>query len=109
MEILSMVPQIRPSSTAPQKVLEGFHRNRFLLGAASNLTLSELLSGLGGMTGHSQPCAALGSVPGLEVGGREEHKSRNPFQMAVPKPFSFTHFILHLRLGIPPIIYTRAP
>lgn len=33
--------------------------------------------------------------------GREEHKSRNPSRMAVPKPFSSTHFILHLRLGDP--------
>lgn len=103
-----MVPQIRPSFMGPQKVLEGFRRNRFLLGAASNPTLPDLLSGLGGMTGHSQPCAALGSVPGLKVGGREEHKSRDPFLMAVPEPFNFTHFILHLRLGIPPIICTRA-
>lgn len=43
----SMVPQIRPSSMAPQKVLEDFRRNRFLLGAASNPTLPDLLLGLG--------------------------------------------------------------
>lgn len=81
---------------APQKVLEGFRRNRFLLGAASNLTLPELLSGPGGMTGHSQPCAAPGSVPGLEVGVGGGAAAGKTTKVGIPSEWlSPSHLVSH--------------